>query len=62
MDPKIEHYGCMLDLIGCTSNLEQAKIFIDEISLFPAARIWGSLLTASRNNQNIELAGLLAHS
>nr|XP_023879619.1 pentatricopeptide repeat-containing protein At4g35130, chloroplastic-like [Quercus suber]POE76647.1 pentatricopeptide repeat-containing protein, chloroplastic [Quercus suber] len=60
IDPGIEHYGCMLDLIGRTGNLELAKIFIDEISLFPTARIWGSLLTASRNNQNIELAELSA--
>ncbi|KAK7825350.1 pentatricopeptide repeat-containing protein [Quercus suber] len=45
IDPGIEHYGCMLDLIGHTGNLEQAKIFIDEISL---------------NNQNIELVELSA--
>ncbi|KAF5449027.1 hypothetical protein F2P56_029515 [Juglans regia] len=60
IDPGIEHYGCMIDLIGRTSNLELAKRFIAEIPLAPTARIWGSLLTASRNNGNIELAELAA--
>uniref|UniRef100_A0A2N9HIK2 DYW domain-containing protein n=1 Tax=Fagus sylvatica TaxID=28930 RepID=A0A2N9HIK2_FAGSY len=60
IDPGIEHYGCMVDLIGRAGNLELAKRFIEEISLVPTARIWGSLLTASRNNGNIELAELAA--
>ncbi|KAG6653559.1 pentatricopeptide repeat-containing protein At4g35130, chloroplastic [Carya illinoinensis] len=60
IDPGIEHYGCMIDLIGRTNNLELAKRFIAEIPLAPTARIWGSLLTASRNNGNIELAEFAA--
>lgn len=60
IDPGIEHYGCMIDLLGRKGNLDQAKIFIEEMPLVPTARIWGSLLTASRNNRNIELAELAA--
>ncbi|KAM1457915.1 hypothetical protein ACFX13_035888 [Malus domestica] len=56
IDPGIEHCGCMIDLLGRTGNLDRAKIFIEEMLLLPTARIWGSLLTASRNNRNIELA------
>lgn len=56
IDPGIEHYGCMIDLIGRTGNLHQAKKYIEEMPLVPTARIWGSLLTASRNNKNIEFA------
>ncbi|EXB24037.1 hypothetical protein L484_006069 [Morus notabilis] len=54
--PGIEHYGCILDLIGRTGNLDRAKNFIEEMPLTPTGRIWGSLLTASRNHRNIELA------
>lgn len=60
IDPGIEHYGCMIDLLGRKGNLDTAKIFIEEMPLVPTARIWGSLLTASRNNRNIELAELAA--
>ena len=60
IDPGIEHCGCMIDLIGRAGNLELAKRFIEEMPLVPTARIWGSLLTASRNNANIELAELAA--
>lgn len=62
IDPGIEHYGCMLDLLGRTGNLDRAKSFIDEMPLLPTARIWGSLLTASRNNRNIELAEVAAEN
>ncbi|KAA8546134.1 hypothetical protein F0562_020972 [Nyssa sinensis] len=58
IDPGIEHYGCMLDLLGRTGNLDLAKHFIDKMPLAPTARIWGSLLAASRHTKNIELAEL----
>lgn len=61
IDPGIEHYGCMLDLLGRSGNLDLAKHFIDEMSLVPTTRIWGSLLSASRHHGNIELAELSAH-
>ncbi|KAF8405465.1 hypothetical protein HHK36_010371 [Tetracentron sinense] len=58
--PGIEHYGCMVDIFGRTGNLDLAKRFIEEMPLVPTARIWGSLLAASRNNGNIKLAELAA--
>ncbi|CDP08264.1 unnamed protein product [Coffea canephora] len=60
IDPGIEHYGCMVDLLGRSGNIDLAKHFIDEMPLVPTARIWGSLLSASRYHRNIELAELVA--
>ncbi|XP_052192218.1 pentatricopeptide repeat-containing protein At4g35130, chloroplastic [Diospyros lotus] len=60
IDPGIEHYGCMLDIIGRSGNLDLAKHFIHEMPLVPTGRIWGSLLMASRHNRSIELAELSA--
>ncbi|KAI9123380.1 hypothetical protein K1719_004680 [Acacia pycnantha] len=60
IEPKIEHYGCMLDLIGRTGDLDQAVSFIEAMPVLPTARTWGSLLNASRNRGNIELAELAA--
>ncbi|CAA7016591.1 unnamed protein product [Microthlaspi erraticum] len=60
IDPGIEHYGYMLDLIGRTGNLSSAKRFIEEMPFVPTSRIWGSLLTASRNHNEIAVAEFAA--
>ncbi|ESQ53597.1 hypothetical protein EUTSA_v10024444mg [Eutrema salsugineum] len=60
IDPGIEHYGYMLDLIGRTGNFSSAKRFIKEMPFVPTARIWGSLLNASRNHNNITVAEFAA--
>ncbi|XP_077220317.1 tetratricopeptide repeat (TPR)-like superfamily protein [Tasmannia lanceolata] len=62
INPQIEHYGCMVDLLGRTGNLDAAENFIKTMPFVPTARIWGSLLAASRNNRNIELAEFAAES
>ncbi|PKA59610.1 Pentatricopeptide repeat-containing protein [Apostasia shenzhenica] len=54
--PQVEHYGCMVDLLGRAGNLEKAIDFIEKMPIEPTSRIWGSLLTASRNNNSIETA------
>ncbi|CAE6158591.1 unnamed protein product [Arabidopsis arenosa] len=60
IDPGIEHYGYMLDLIGRTGNFSAAKRFIEEMPFLPTARIWGSLLNASRNHNDITVAEFAA--
>ncbi|KAH9611823.1 hypothetical protein KSS87_006766 [Heliosperma pusillum] len=52
----IEHYGCMVDLLGRKGCLDLALKFIEEMPLIPTSRIWGALLTASRYHKNIEIA------
>ncbi|VVA94020.1 unnamed protein product [Arabis nemorensis] len=60
IDPGIEHYRYMLDLIGRTGNFSSATRFIEEMPLMPTARIWGSLLNASRNHSDITVAEFAA--
>ncbi|XP_010437515.1 PREDICTED: pentatricopeptide repeat-containing protein At4g35130, chloroplastic-like [Camelina sativa] len=60
IDPGIEHYGYMMDLIGRTGNFNAAKRFIEEMPFVPTARIWGSLLNASRNHIDINVAEFAA--
>ncbi|KAJ8767049.1 hypothetical protein K2173_012560 [Erythroxylum novogranatense] len=60
IDPGIEHFGCMLDLLGRTRNLDAARHFVEEIHVVPTARIWGSLLAASRKSNDVVLAELAA--
>ncbi|XP_072957329.1 pentatricopeptide repeat-containing protein At4g35130, chloroplastic [Typha angustifolia] len=58
--PQIEHYGCIVDILGRSGDLKKTVEFIENMPLVPTARIWGSLLTASRNSNNIELAEFAA--
>ncbi|KAI3694302.1 hypothetical protein L1987_77266 [Smallanthus sonchifolius] len=60
IDPCIEHYGCMLDLLGRVGDLDKAKELITKMSLEPTSRIWGSLLAASRHHKDVELAEFAA--
>ncbi|KAJ6960858.1 hypothetical protein NC653_038767 [Populus alba x Populus x berolinensis] len=55
-EPKIEHYGCMVDLLCRAGLLEEAKELIDNMPMDPDAVIWRSLLSACMNQRNLELA------
>ncbi|CAD6252382.1 unnamed protein product [Miscanthus lutarioriparius] len=42
IEPAIEHYGCMVDLFGRSSLLEEAHVLIQGMPMKPNAAIWGS--------------------
>lgn len=44
--PKIEHYGCMVDLLGRAGLVKQAYEYIQKMPLPPNAVIWRTLLGA----------------
>eukprot|EP01018_Ginkgo_biloba_P000564 Gb_28902 [translate_table: standard] len=53
--PKIEHYACMVDLLGRSGYLEEAEKLISDMPFEPGASVWQSLLGACRIHGNIEL-------
>eukprot|EP01018_Ginkgo_biloba_P030289 Gb_21434 [translate_table: standard] len=53
--PRLEHYACMVDLLGRAGHLDEAHTFIKEMPLEPDATVWGALLGACRIQSNIEL-------
>ncbi|XP_075647006.1 pentatricopeptide repeat-containing protein At1g08070, chloroplastic-like [Castanea sativa] len=55
LKPRIEHYGCMVDLLGHSNLLAEAERFISAMPIQPDV-IWRSLLFASGSHGNIELA------
>ncbi|XP_055826195.1 pentatricopeptide repeat-containing protein At2g22410, mitochondrial-like [Solanum dulcamara] len=57
---KIEHYGCMVDLLGRAGHLDEAVRLINQMPMKPDAVIWRSLLSASVMNRNLELAEMAA--
>ncbi|ONI07780.1 hypothetical protein PRUPE_5G139200 [Prunus persica] len=54
--PRIEHYGCMVDLLGRANLLNEAEKFIRAMPIHPDVVIWRSLLFACRTYGNTELA------
>ncbi|GAB2277405.1 hypothetical protein Dimus_012110 [Dionaea muscipula] len=54
--PKLEHYGCMVDLLGRVGCLAEAYELIKTMPMRPNATLWGSLLSASRTHGDVEAA------
>ncbi|GAB2271840.1 hypothetical protein Dimus_006671 [Dionaea muscipula] len=55
--PKVEHYGCMVDLLGRAGKLEEAYELIQNIMpMKPDSVIWGTLLGACSFHKNVGVA------
>ncbi|KAL4036193.1 hypothetical protein IC575_004920 [Cucumis melo] len=55
LQPRIEHYGCMVDLLGRAGLLEEALELIQSMSMEPDPIIWRALLCACRVHGNTKL-------
>ncbi|KAJ4969464.1 hypothetical protein NE237_016165 [Protea cynaroides] len=53
--PDLDHYACMVDLLGRAGLLEEAERFIASMPINPDHAIWGALLGACRIHGNIEM-------
>ncbi|KAL3523170.1 hypothetical protein ACH5RR_016004 [Cinchona calisaya] len=53
--PKIEHYGCMVDLLGRAGLVKQAYEYIRKMPLPPNAVIWRTLLGACSIHGHLNL-------
>lgn len=60
IEPKLEHYACMVDLLSRTGNLSEAYRFIEMMPVAPDATIWGSLLCGCRIHHEVQLAEKVA--
>ncbi|XP_011627906.1 pentatricopeptide repeat-containing protein At2g29760, chloroplastic [Amborella trichopoda] len=59
--PNIEHYGCMVDMLGRAGLLEEAMELIGSMPFTPQASIWGTLLGACQIHGNVKLGELACH-
>eukprot|EP01018_Ginkgo_biloba_P009883 Gb_00930 [translate_table: standard] len=58
--PVMEHYCCMVDLLGRAGRLDEAEDFINKMPIKPDGAVWGSLLGACRIHSNIKLGERVA--
>ncbi|XP_026418768.1 pentatricopeptide repeat-containing protein At5g46460, mitochondrial-like [Papaver somniferum] len=53
---KLEHYACMVDILGRSGKLEEAEKFIKKMPIEPNSLIWLTLLSACKVHSNAEIA------
>lgn len=58
IEPQIEHYGCMVDVLARAGFLVRALDFVQKMPIKADGVIWTALLGACRMHKNIELAEL----
>lgn len=54
-EPEVEHYGCVVDLLGRAGLISEAEELIHSMPMEPNAAVWGALLGACRIHGNVEL-------
>ncbi|KAH0468658.1 hypothetical protein IEQ34_001890 [Dendrobium chrysotoxum] len=58
--PKVQHYGCMVDLLSRSGHLEEAVELVNSMPMKANDVVWRALLGASRTHGNIEVAEFAA--
>jgi pentatricopeptide repeat protein len=53
--PRIEHYACIVDMLGRAGFLNDAKTFIEQLTFVPKKFLWQTLLGACKIHGNIEI-------
>ncbi|WOL18178.1 hypothetical protein Cni_G26971 [Canna indica] len=59
IEPKVEHYGCLVDVLSRGGRLEEAKLLLESMPFEPNASAWGALLGGCFAHGDYEL-GIVA--
>ncbi|XP_077252430.1 pentatricopeptide repeat-containing protein At4g30700-like [Tasmannia lanceolata] len=54
--PGVEHYACMVDLLGRAGLVQEAEMFVEKMPVRADAVVWGALLGACRIHKNVDIA------
>ncbi|MCL7043520.1 hypothetical protein MKW94_005625 [Papaver nudicaule] len=60
INPRIQHYGVMVDLLGQAGLIEEAKLMVERMPMKANAVIWGALLGACEKYGNVEIGEFVA--
>ncbi|KAL5992190.1 hypothetical protein ACLOJK_013105 [Asimina triloba] len=62
IEPGMEHYACVVALLGRSGKLQEAREFIERMPIEPAAVVWRSLLSACQIAGNVNMGRYAAES
>uniref|UniRef100_A0A7N0U3V2 Pentatricopeptide repeat-containing protein n=1 Tax=Kalanchoe fedtschenkoi TaxID=63787 RepID=A0A7N0U3V2_KALFE len=60
IEPRLEHYACVVDLLGRAGRLTDAYDLVRAMPVEPDRFVWGALLGACRSHGNVELGEVAA--
>ncbi|CAK9178390.1 unnamed protein product [Ilex paraguariensis] len=61
IEARVEHYACMVTLLGRAGKLEEAYSMIKDMPFEPDGCVWGALLSACRVHHNMSLGEVAAY-
>lgn len=62
LDPQMDHYSCMVDILGRSGQVIQALNLIQEMPFEPDDVVWRTLLSICKMHRNLEVAEVAARS
>ncbi|MCL7026949.1 hypothetical protein MKW94_021400 [Papaver nudicaule] len=62
LEPQLEHYSCMVDIIGRSGRVKEALKMINEMPFGADVVIWKTLLSVCKIHGNVEVAEVAASS
>ncbi|PIN26270.1 hypothetical protein CDL12_00974 [Handroanthus impetiginosus] len=60
VEPNLEHYACLVDMLGRAGRIEDALGVVKRMPMKPSGSIWGSLLNSCRLYDYVTLAEVVA--
>ncbi|XP_027161586.1 putative pentatricopeptide repeat-containing protein At3g49142 [Coffea eugenioides] len=54
--PRLEHFACMVDLLGRAGRVREAYDFIKQMPLEPNETVWGAFLSACHVHKDMDIA------
>ncbi|CAH8320061.1 unnamed protein product [Eruca vesicaria subsp. sativa] len=60
IQPRLQHYGCMVDILARSGSIELAKNLIEEMPIEPNDVIWRTFLSACSHHKEFETGELVA--
>ncbi|KAJ7975325.1 Pentatricopeptide repeat-containing protein [Quillaja saponaria] len=60
IEARMEHYACMVTLLGRVGKLQEAYSMIEKMPFEPDACVWGALLSSCRIHHNVSLGKVAA--
>ncbi|XP_050888891.1 pentatricopeptide repeat-containing protein At2g39620 [Lathyrus oleraceus] len=61
VESNMEHYACMVDLLGRAGLFDEALSLINKIPTEPDAQVWGALLGGCKIHSNVTLGEVALH-